>query len=450
MHKLTGEQSQILYLKDNINLALFGTAGSGKSLIAIYKAIYLSIKEPDAQIAIVCFNKPVIEKLKYDYEEICQELGVETSDNVGISTYHSYIASKLREIKCPNSDKYVKKGNKSKYIEEAIGRLKKEYPDNKILSRDILFFEEEISWLQGMRLETTEDYQDAERIGRGRRNPVTRGEDREIVYRIFKGYKYYREQNGEYCDYDDTSWMVLDNLDKIQEEHKIDYLIIDEFQDMDKAKIQALTSFVKEGGTTILLGDYAQQILGTRVSFKQLGVPDISKRMFVKNYRNTIQISQLANSLLERGFIREEDDEKINRLFSSREGSLPILKKAKSNDYPEVIDSFFAEKLGRNGIIIMDKEKYSNIKTIIKNKGIDLYTINQVKGLEFDNLLILDIDDSIYLENKEDFDFNENSEVAKQLYVAITRATTNLCLIYTDCDMLFYLDKTFMEIIDEQ
>ncbi|HEM5249834.1 TPA: AAA family ATPase [Streptococcus suis] len=447
MHKLTGEQSQILYLKDNSNLALFGTAGSGKSLIALYKAIYLSIKEPTAQISIICFNNPVIMKLKSDYEKICAELGVKTANNIHISTYHKFIAQKLKEIKCAKAGQYVKEGNKTKYIRKAIEKLKTEYPGNKLLDRDIQFFEEEISWLQGMNLRNVEAYQSAERIGRGRKNPVTKGEDREIVYRVFNGYRYYREENNEYSDYDDISWLVLDNENMIREEHRIDYLIIDEFQDMDKAKIQSLTSFVKNEGTTILLGDYAQQILGTRVSFKQLGIPNISKRTFVKNYRNTQQISSLANSLIERGFIKEDDDEKIRRVSGSRAGGLPILEKVEQSDYVKFIERFFFEKTGRNGLIIMEPRKYKEIKKIIKNKNIELYTINQVKGLEFDNLLILDVDGSLYLEDKENLDSNENSEIAKQLYVAITRATTNLCLGFTDCNMLYYLDEKFVEVV---
>ena len=79
-----------------------------------------------------------------------------------------------------------------------------------------------------------------------------------------------------------------------------------------------------------LLGDYAQQILGTKISFKQLGVNNISKETFVKNYRNTKQISNLANILIEKGFITEEEDEKISRVSSRRDGEIPQLQQANS------------------------------------------------------------------------------------------------------------------------
>ncbi|RSI20228.1 hypothetical protein D8882_00590 [Streptococcus sanguinis] len=59
MKKLTGEQTKILYLPDEKNLVILGAAGSGKSLVALYKSVYLAIKYPSKKIGIVCFNKPI-------------------------------------------------------------------------------------------------------------------------------------------------------------------------------------------------------------------------------------------------------------------------------------------------------------------------------------------------------------------------------------------------------
>lgn len=192
------------------------------------------------------------------------------------------------------------------------------------------------------------------------------------------------------------------------------------------------------------LGDYAQQILGTKISFKQLGVNNISKETFVKNYRNTKQISNLANILIEKGFITEEEDEKISRVSSRRDGEIPQLQQANSFEvYKNIISSFFTNKIGSNGIILMDPTSFKTIAKILKvldlDNHVELYTINQVKGLEFDNVLVLDIDKSKYIEDYSNLEDNENNEVAKQLYVAITRATTNLALTYQNYDMNFYL-----------
>ena len=91
----------------------------------------------------------------------------------------------------------------------------------------------------------------------------------------------------------------------------------------------------------------------------------------------------------------------------------------------------------------MDPTSFKTIAKILKvldlDNHVELYTINQVKGLEFDNVLVLDIDKSKYIEDYSNLEDNENNEVAKQLYVAITRATTNLALTYQNYDMNFYL-----------
>lgn len=317
----------------------------------------------------------------------------------------------------------------------------KYYENSRIFDREISFFADEISWLQGMRVKSRDDYQKIERIGRGRKDPVNKGEEREIVYDIFEKYKSIRLQNGKYFDYDDVSWKLLELSDYLPEDEKLDYLIIDEFQDMDKSKIEALVSTVRKDGFIILLGDYAQQILGTRISYRQLGVYGIKTVKFVKNYRNTKEISKLANSLFDRGLISEEDDEKIDRLEASRSGNTPVLKKVSSYDY--AIKEFFKDKDGTNGIILMNKDKYKKVNEIVKiqSLNVELYTINQVKGLEFDNVLVLDVDDIIYLENLENIEDNENTEIAKQLYVAITRARNNLCMFFTKFDMSYFIDK---------
>ena len=452
MKKLTGEQTKILYLPDEKNLVILGAAGSGKSLVALYKSVYLAIKYPSKKIGIVCFNKPIIEQIKTQHlPQLCQSLQIQVPRNISVTTYHSLVWNTLRKLNSGNEIKcldFIKVDEKEKCINDSIKKLAEieKYTDSRILNREIDFFKEEISWLQGMMVKTEEEYQELERTGRGRKNPVNKGEERKLVYRIFKGYKYYRSQLNppKYFDYDDISWKLEERKERIPDKDKFDFLIIDEFQDMDKAKIQSLTYLTKANGACILLGDYAQQILGTKISFKQLGVNNISKETFVKNYRNTKQISNLANILIEKGFITEEEDEKISRVSSRRDGEIPQLQQANSFEvYKNIISNFFTNKIGSNGIILMDPTSFKTIAKILKvldlDNHVELYTINQVKGLEFDNVLVLDIDKSKYIEDYSNLEDNENNEVAKQLYVAITRATTNLALTYQNYDMNFYL-----------
>lgn len=463
MHKLTGEQCKVLYLPDDINLAILGSAGSGKSLIALCKAIYFLIKYPDKKCALVCFNNPIIEKMKLDFDSIILDLEIEEKvknsikERIVIETYYSFINGVINEIN-RNHDFFMSNGKndklvalksekRDKLIEEIVDNARSEFSEKKILTRDLKFFQDEISWLQGMEISTLEEYQNAERIGRGHKDPVSRGVEREILYHIFKEYKEIRKNRlKRLFDFNDISWLMKQISNYLLESDKFDFLIIDEFQDLDKSKIKALISLIKTDGRVLLLGDYAQQILGTRVSFKQLGIDNIKKSYFIKNYRNTKPISILANSLIEKGLLYEDEDEKIERIISKRDGVTPILVKVCKENYGELIKKYFYEKSGTSGIIIMDKKKYGEVKEIVKTLSIDvkLYTINQVKGLEFDNLLILDIDEIDYLKDYVNIEENANDEVAKQLYVSITRATTNLCMAYTKYNMDYFLDREFV------
>ena len=200
MKKLTGEQTKILYLPDEKNLVILGAAGSGKSLVALYKSVYLAIKYPSKKIGIVCFNKPIIEQIKTQHlPQLCQNLQIQVPRNISVTTYHSLVWNTLRKLNSGNEIKcldFIKVNEKEKCINDSIKKLAEieKYTDSRILNREIDFFKEEISWLQGMMVKTEEEYQELERTGRGRKNPVNKGEERELVYRIFKGYKYYRSQ----------------------------------------------------------------------------------------------------------------------------------------------------------------------------------------------------------------------------------------------------------------
>ena len=83
MKKLTGEQTKILYLPDEKNLVILGAAGSGKSLVSLYKSVYLAIKYPSKKIGIVCFNKPIIEQIKTQHlPQLCQNLQIQIPRNI--------------------------------------------------------------------------------------------------------------------------------------------------------------------------------------------------------------------------------------------------------------------------------------------------------------------------------------------------------------------------------
>ena len=148
MKKLTGEQTKILYLPDEKNLVILGAAGSGKSLVALYKSVYLAIKYPSKKIGIVCFNKPIIEQIKTQHlPQLCQSLQIQVPRNISVTTYHSLVWNTLRKLNSGNEIKcldFIKVDEKEKCINDSIKKLAEieKYTDSRILNREIEFFKE--------------------------------------------------------------------------------------------------------------------------------------------------------------------------------------------------------------------------------------------------------------------------------------------------------------------
>lgn len=62
--RLIGHQTEILYLPEEKNLFVTGSAGSGKSLLALYRVYWLAKVNPSENIVLLTFNKPVNNDMK--------------------------------------------------------------------------------------------------------------------------------------------------------------------------------------------------------------------------------------------------------------------------------------------------------------------------------------------------------------------------------------------------
>lgn len=56
---LIGKQTEILYVPDQKNMIITGSAGSGKSLLATYRAYWLAKAYPNEKILLLTYNKAI-------------------------------------------------------------------------------------------------------------------------------------------------------------------------------------------------------------------------------------------------------------------------------------------------------------------------------------------------------------------------------------------------------
>lgn len=452
--KLSGKQMEILYLRDDKNLLIKGSAGSGKSLLTIYRSIWLSLKYPDKKVLILTFNKAVNKKMKLDLIDICRNIGIEAPENIMIKTYHALCLMTLKEILPLTGSSHISDVNqdvsdftyidsenkyeKSNIIKRIIEELKASKPDCIAYKRPEFVFEDEISWIQRMNIRSLEDYVAAERIGRQSAR-ITRA-DRPDFYEVYVRYKQFLKQKDGYnvFDYEDigdileSSLMLLRETNASYINNLFDFILIDEFQDFSINMLKSLQSVVTDDGILNLFGDVKQSVFGKRISMKRIGFTDFSSYNIEQNYRNSKEISLYASKIAESPYLNIDDELYVKTLNSNRvTGNEPYICSFDSNYkqmnwLKEIIKSLSNEETA----ILAHKKNINYIKTALNNEKIDyeeinnrynensskcnvlLATVKQVKGLEFKNVIIplQGIDEYINIINYH----NENEEITKE------------------------------------
>ena len=202
-------------------------------------------------------------------------------------------------------------------------------PDSSFWGKDQFtdsFIDDEINWIEENLIASVDQYLKAPRTGRGYTR-INDPADRQIVYAIFDEYLNLINQEGYFYDFENISWRLFEVAQNSQYP-LIDYLIIDEFQNLTKADLIALAQLtVAEPGRIMLFGDVAQQLFGRLFSWRELGINHERKQTIQKVYRNTRQISSLASSIFQNNPIDEENEavDIVNAVNSVREGPVPQL-----------------------------------------------------------------------------------------------------------------------------
>ncbi|QCQ03721.1 DUF2075 domain-containing protein [Ligilactobacillus animalis] len=472
--KLTNEQSTIYYLSDSQNLVILGAAGSGKSLVATYRALYLEEKHPNAKILLLTMNHEISQQIE---QSIMRQ---RPKSNIRVSTMYSYCQELMKNY-YPDKIKFTSitiKENKQA-IDEAINSVQEEMPNETLWNKisedgDNSFFANEITWMQENGIPVSElgrkTYLTIPRIGRG--SERISGQQRKIMYEVYCKYYEKRHQiNPEKLFQFNDIYSFIVSL-RIPDAEKSGFIIIDEVQDFTPVMFQALNNIIAPNGYWCVVGDVSQNIFGQRLSWSSLGLENVRKYTLSKNYRNSYEIGKLAESMLATGYFDNKSADFVAPIPSpENKCGLPKLRHFKG-DYSGIIH-VLRDKLRNESVsvITMDFRESAQLKKQFEKAGIPftdninnysedrvyLQTINKVKGLEFDTVLIYCLDSANFRDNtdiidkysktlKPDLMVDEDKAiVAKRIYVAITRARKNLIMYYKKTPLDFLFNKELIE-----
>jgi superfamily I DNA/RNA helicase len=257
------------------------------------------------------------------------------------------------------------------------------------------------------------------------------------------------------------------------------HIIIDEAQDLSKAQILVITKLVsKETNSITIIADAAQRIFKSGFTWSEVNLNVRGGRTIElkKNYRNSVHIVRAALSLLS----NEEDNSEFTDVETALSGGeKPIvgyfedfneqLKYLKielqnlrtkgqinntivlhrTNEGVRRIQLYLNENGFQTELVKSDKPVNYN------NESIKICTMSSIKGLEFDNVFIMDLTDDVIPYPKGFIDADDEFHISTErrlLYTCMTRARARLYLIgskYNPSRYLAEIDDNLLNNITE-
>lgn len=481
---LEEEQKKVLRLPATNPIHIKGVAGSGKTTIALYRAKHLietqSTLFQEAKVIVFTFNKTLAAYIKslspfvqggYNNEDDKITSKKSSGLNVEVVNFHSW-AYKFSKIEYNQT---IMQWEQVAIIKKIIKNMKSE--TSTILSKSPDFFQEEISWMKGQLLLDKEKYYEAKRTGRGTSDRVT-NKDKVVIWDVYSQYNAELKNTGK-LDFDDYAILCLEKIDSSSNFTPLyTHIVIDEAQDLNKAQILAISKTVsKETNSISIIADSAQRIYKSGFTWTEVGINVRGGRTveFSHNYRNTLYIAKAATSLLSHEKDKSDftvpkttlkgkgkDKPKVGYFNSSIE-QLNWLKaeldKLCSNH--EISNTIVLHRSNKGVESLKDfllKNSYS-VETVkssqpvdYESKSIKICTMSSIKGLEFNNVFIVDLNDDIlpfppgFI--NEDDEYHISTE-RRLLYTCMTRAKNNLYLLSSGVPSRYLneIDSKYIDVI---
>lgn len=263
-----------------------GSAGTGKTIVALHRAVFLARSRPDSRVLLTTFSETLANALRTKLRRLIgseprlgERIDVHSIDAIGSRLFEKHIG-KLKladqtEIKS-RMQAAMAAGDSGKFT---IGFLLSEWTD----------------LVDAWQLDSWDAYRDIKRLGRKTRLSEAQ---RNTLWKLFSAVRAQLASDG----YTTRSGMFTALAEKLNglKQKPFGFIVVDEAQDVGVAQLRFLAA-LSEGGPNGLFfaGDLGQRIFQQPFSWKALGV-DIRgrSRTLHINYRTSHQIRAKADRLL--------------------------------------------------------------------------------------------------------------------------------------------------------
>lgn len=475
--QLNLEQKKLIQMEPSGHMLIKGVAGSGKTTVAVHRIPFLMnhyCHEPEDRILLVTFNKTLLNYIKFLYDKVENtdfQIGMSelmaSSVNVDIKTIDSIVYTYYGRLPSSKDFRLVSQNEKFKIMNTAIHTLNKAHEVHKIVNPiNTRFLVDEIEWIDACLIESVEDYQQVDRIGRTSnvmdKTPQKLLKNSELRASIYKLKEVYQDLliRENLIDFRMMNKIALSAPIKASDTYT--HVLIDESQDLTRAQLEMVKKVYKNKSYSSLtfIADNAQSIyshswLGKGRSYTTIGFDMSGKsRSLSKNYRTTTQISEAAFSLQEKDERLKLDSDFVKPALVDRKGHYPIYRHfhnlAEELDYLKNSIRELESDYRYSDICVISKGKkvsedvhnYLNDQGLPaelldkENKNFDsdkvkISTMHSIKGLEFKVVFIITINEGVIpyqSDLSDDDDKAIESDERKLLYVGMTRANELLYL----------------------
>lgn len=432
-------------MTDRGHLVVLGTAGTGKTVMAVHRAVHLAspTTRNSGRTLLLTYTRSLTTYLRH--------LAIGQTLDLDVRTYGSFGRGYLASQRLMRNNQIAKPNQRRMYVTQAINAEANTHPSGTgFFRRPTDFFLDELAWIEGNGLASLDEYLKIERVGR--MAPLKEA-SRRAIWKIRERYVAARDADGLPYDWVSLPRAVRAALLLDADERLYKHIVVDEAQDMSPEAIRSLAAAIPPDGSLTLFADHAQQIYGQRVSWKSLGLNVLKPEVFVDNYRNSPEIARLAIAMSELPHFRDITDLVVPTVPQRAAGSKPTLVRCASPDDEANFVAGLAADLGRSSRVAVLARTRCESRSATRNvtgvqilhddmdtvswdiaNGVYAGTYHSAKGLEFDVVLLPFCGADRCPDSDSVAAFGPDEAASREsrlLYVGVTRAKSDLIITHT-------------------
>jgi mRNA-degrading endonuclease RelE of RelBE toxin-antitoxin system len=422
-----------------------GSAGTGKTIVALHRAVHLARQHVDARVLLTTFSETLanalrtkLKRLLSNEPRLAERIDVHAIAAIGLRLYKSHVD--------PNAGPATIATRAT--IRSLVDEAAKAVPDQEFATHFLLAEWEHVVDAWG--LATWEAYRDVARLGRKTRLSEPQ---RRTLWSIFERVRAGLTKRSEI-----TEAGLFGRLAAALAKdgaRPFDFAVVDESQDLGVAHLRFLAALGRRRPDALFFsGDLGQRIFQQPFSWKELGIEVRGRSSTLRgNYRTSHQIRAKADRLLEKEITDVDGNvEERSRTVSVFNGPPPLVQTIVRPEAESAMVGAWLVEQTKDGalphecaVFVRSARELPRAEVAAKAAGLpyvvldehvetrhghlSIGTMHLAKGLEFRVVVVMACDDEILPSQEriesvgDDADLKEVYDTERQLlYVACTRA----------------------------